>query len=456
MYSVLIVDDEELVVERLKYGINWNEVGFMVCGWAYDGREAMKKIHELSPDVVVTDIRMPIMDGLQLVKQMEQNVPTIRKILLSGYAEFEYAREAMKYGVDGYCLKPVSEEEFRLVLEKVAKKLDNRTWQQVYMFENVVGERGSLQQLLTKSGLKCGKPMRVLFGPNVIHSPFPKPHYTMTCGKNLRMWIFNEKQLPSIIEVLEEISISKDVLFGLSSQTYCQNGLQKAMAEARIASYQWFIAKKQGIQPYPDATIRELVTLLSYLEDKLCSSCNEEISKAFSHFHTVIKNGRYHIRHVVYAFNYIIETLDKERKYDINIQYEEELLEYFRGLEDMVNFFIQLSHNNTKLKDGEIRIENIVEYICMHFMEHISLGSVAEKFFINPDYLCRLFRQETGVNFTNYLTNLRIRYACELLKNSELPIHLIAEQCGFQSYFYFARVFKQQMGVTPTQYRNDD
>src|SRR5690554_327404 len=103
MYRVFLVDDEELIVERLRFGINWQQAGYDICGWAYDGKEAWEKIHQLYPDIVITDIRMPLMSGLELARKIQTELPHISTVILSGYADFKYAQQAIKHRVGGYC-----------------------------------------------------------------------------------------------------------------------------------------------------------------------------------------------------------------------------------------------------------------------------------------------------------------------------------------------------------------
>lgn len=119
MYRVLVVDDEKLVVESIKRGINWNDYGYEIIGEAYDGAEALEKIGRLMPDVVFTDIRMPEMDGIELIKEGKLVSKETQFVIVSGYSEFEYAQKAITYGAVGYCLKPVDELEIVNILNKI-------------------------------------------------------------------------------------------------------------------------------------------------------------------------------------------------------------------------------------------------------------------------------------------------------------------------------------------------
>ena len=128
--KVLLVDDEALVREGLKTIIPWEEYGFSICGTAQDGREGLQKIRELKPDVAVVDIRMPLMDGLELSRIVREEQPGVRIVLLTGYSEFEYARSALRAGVKCYLLKPVEEEELIKELRSIRQELERESGQE--------------------------------------------------------------------------------------------------------------------------------------------------------------------------------------------------------------------------------------------------------------------------------------------------------------------------------------
>ncbi|HEX2927274.1 MAG TPA: response regulator [Ruminiclostridium sp.] len=124
MFKVLLVDDEPMAIEALKIAADWEELGFTICGECGNGEEALKAVSKLKPDLVVTDIRMPVMDGLELIKKVcEENKQGTMFILVSGYDEFEYAKKAIQFGIRHYVLKPVFKDEFSAVLLEVLEKL---------------------------------------------------------------------------------------------------------------------------------------------------------------------------------------------------------------------------------------------------------------------------------------------------------------------------------------------
>ena len=124
MYKVIIADDEEWVIENLKIAVKWEQYGFQVVDTALDGVAAMEKIEKWKPQVVFTDIRMPGINGLELMKRVSEKSQLVYFVVISGFAEFAYAQKAMDYGTVGYCLKPLEEDDITRILEKLKTLLD--------------------------------------------------------------------------------------------------------------------------------------------------------------------------------------------------------------------------------------------------------------------------------------------------------------------------------------------
>ena len=124
LYRILLVDDEEEVRKAIIRNIEWEKLGFQMAQDAENGEDALEKIEQLKPDVIMTDIRMPYMDGLTLTKRIRQKYPSMKILIFSGYDDFEYAQQAIKLNVTEYILKPVNVEELTEILNRVRENLD--------------------------------------------------------------------------------------------------------------------------------------------------------------------------------------------------------------------------------------------------------------------------------------------------------------------------------------------
>ena len=141
-YKVFLVEDEVVTREGIRDNVDWNANGFEFCGEATDGDMALPLIQAIKPDVLITDIKMPFMDGLQLSKIIRERMPWVKVIILSGHDEFEFAREAIKLGVNEYLLKPITVQEMHKVLQKIATQLDHEKSEQ----ENLIKLQGQLEE----------------------------------------------------------------------------------------------------------------------------------------------------------------------------------------------------------------------------------------------------------------------------------------------------------------------
>ena len=126
MYKVLLVDDEALIREAISENIQWEEMGFAFMGACENGKQAMEVIEKEQPDLLLTDINMPFVDGMELTKFVYENYPDTKVVIISGFDEFEYAKNAVKYQVLEYILKPITPMEFSETLQRVKKILDER------------------------------------------------------------------------------------------------------------------------------------------------------------------------------------------------------------------------------------------------------------------------------------------------------------------------------------------
>lgn len=136
LYRILIVDDEQVIINGLKKIIHWDEYGIEIPVEAFNGREALEKINEYKPDLMITDIKMPEMDGLSLIKTLRENGSNIKIIIISGYNDFQYVREALKYGVENYITKPVDKEELSSTLISAAEKIQSEAYEKIKLREN--------------------------------------------------------------------------------------------------------------------------------------------------------------------------------------------------------------------------------------------------------------------------------------------------------------------------------
>ena len=152
MHKVVIIDDEPMVRKRLRTIINWQQEGFQIAAEAGDGEEGLRISRLITPDLIITDIRMPVFNGLQLIRTLRQELPGCYFIILSGYADFQYAQEAMKSGIKDYLLKPVDSEELTAIITRIKIELETNKKQEkaVNTLNDITECTGKPQNIIEK------------------------------------------------------------------------------------------------------------------------------------------------------------------------------------------------------------------------------------------------------------------------------------------------------------------
>ena len=469
MYSVLVVDDERWVVESLKNGIAWGEHGFTVVDQAYDGVEALEKVRSIKPDLVFTDIRMPGMGGLDLIRQVRLDGIPAEFVVVSGYAEFAYAQKALRYGVMGFCLKPAEDSEVNAVLDRVRAVLDHRS---------VIDEKTAAEMVrvaegrsddefaerLSRAGFRWddGSAKLVLArrGRSDLLNLSAAPLYTDLIGLNYRIWILLENAYRKNRDTVTATALKRNVVFGKSRSFAGSGNIDRAVQDAIVASNQRFMQGEPGLFEYPDQPdTRQLRDALKNLEHAIGEADRNQTERSFDALAQLLKSG-FTVKHANFvnnAVHYMISAGgfdDREPVYHF-----EELLGVFPDLDFLLQLLRETvaAHFDDDLpaEDAHIpsTVENAVKYVDRNLFEGISLKILSEKFYVSPSHLCRMFKKATGEPLTQYITRKRVEYACSLLGETALPVSEIAQKSGYDNYFYFARVFKRIMNRTPTEYR---
>lgn len=355
MYRVMIVDDEPNIRNGLRNIIDWQKYNFTVSSVARNGKDAIEKIKSTYPDLLITDIKMPGLDGLGLIKYIRKSMydKNMSFIILSGYDEFAYAKEAIKYNVFRYLLKPIDEEELIDIVEILAGELSRENRFQ-FFYNRWVKE-------------------------------------------------FNEE-----FNEIEEFSRLIDVI--------CNN--QKLMIKKTI---------KNMFNGFNQVYLHPRVIKIN-LDNFLL-----EISK-------IITNMGGSIECIVKKYNIFNSDISSFNL----IQLENEIIE----------FSLEVAQFISELKQSCSIINRVKQYINDNFFRDIKLKEMAKKFYINSAYLGQLFKKENGLNFSDYLSEIRLNNAKKLLRDTNLHVYQIAEKVGYKNSDYFIIKFKEKVDCTPMEYKN--
>jgi two-component system response regulator YesN len=416
MYKVFLVEDDIIVREGMRDCVPWDTTAYTFAGEAADGEMALLAIKDIQPDILITDVKMPFMDGLALSRIVKMSMPWVKIVILSGHDEFEYAREAISIGIDEYLLKPVSPKDILGALDKLARKIDcekeallnmEHLKQQVQSHEDALKERWFVD-----------------FGS----------------GKLLDAKVEGTKAAE---EAEDAAKADAKAAFGVGASAGDALGeagqLQFAGIDSDILLTRFRYAEKSEI----DSIIGEYAR---YLRDKPGENELLEhyiLSEVFVNASKIIEELHGNVNEVLpFSLNWheIKEILASE----------EVFYEKIREIFNVVIEFRDLRTGNS----SSATILKAKAYIDKHFSEEsLSLNTVASNVYISPNYLSTIFAQETGEKFIEYLTRARIERAKYLLKNTVMKSADIAYEIGFSDPHYFSVIFKKHSGLSPREYR---
>ncbi|TVQ21256.1 MAG: response regulator [Spirochaetaceae bacterium] len=470
MYRVLIVDDEAWVVESLTRTIPWTDEGFEVVATAESGDAALAAIKRLSPDLALVDIRMPGMSGLDLVRESRTRGHRCEFIMVSGYAEFAYAQRALQYGVTAYCLKPVEADELVTILRRVKRSFRRSAFGAPAVSEVVAStadlEDGSpLLQLFHSQHAEAlsNGPLRVL-----VHDHRREPDRALekvalistSIGGAYRATVVTQEGYASYLDESDRQG-TDSLPVGVSAPVEDVAALHGAILEAILAAKHAFMGSSDTLVEFERTSDPSaLRAALHRIEAAIGSRSPAGLDHGFDELRKVVATNKYDALHAGFIYNsviYFLEGIDVERHEPL-AEYED-LVDLYGDVQRMLTHLHGLCRETVAAEDpdrpaGSERIDEVVRYVEANFADRITLDELTRRFAMSASHLSRSFKRRTGQTITEYLAACRVEYARQLLETTQIAIGQIAEEVGYDSYFYFARVFKRVTGETPSTYRS--
>lgn len=475
MYSVLLIDDESWVMEDLKLLIDWEALGFTIIGGASNAEDAKMLIAEKKPDVVISDIRMPGLSGIQLLEEFEGSNNKFKTIFVTAYGKFEYAKRALELGAFGYLLKPVEPEELSKSLTKLKVTLDAESGlnEQIYKYEKtrvlyslldgyntdeelnsklirigVLDTEHRYVLAIIKSNTEITAESLGITGWNSVILPLSHSRYLLVVqSKNGNMNLVGYKNLLSI---MQKVADKEDILFGISRIAQEARKFRSAFSQAETALATYFI-NKQHLNVYRDSSQRVKEVNAYIAGFKASHSVNELLNT----LPDVLVEQKINIDNFEAVVTYLASQLGIEAA---EVESDcKELINQFPDVETYFAYLYQCVNGSYKKGNGKTSsryiIKEITDYIKYNYNEKLMINELAQKFFLNPSYLSGLFKEETGKPFTAYLVECRLKKAVELLENTDLSSSEISAQVGYEDYFHFSKLFKKHIGISPSNYR---
>lgn len=534
--KVFLVEDEMVIRRGIKNSIDWEKEGYIFCGEASDGELAYPMIIKEKPDILITDIRMPFMDGLELCKLVKKELPNIKILILSGYDEFDYAKEAIRLGVTEYLLKPISSgkllEALNGVSESIRREKEDKDLVRKYMeemrentehekqkfFEQMIAGNLSMADALEtgkkyEMNLSAGMYNLLLFrftlgkenrksgellgeAEYAIEKLTERLEYVFEFQRGVEGWAFllmadNEEQMSERVKELskdlEEImkNYSTIAYFGGIGQPVARlRELEESFREAERALAARFTMELNRIISVEDIRMAQNVDTLDDIE----ITSFGEIEKTRTMLEKFLNNGAEdEIDEFVDV--YINELPEKNLKSVLMRQYiimdayivmmsfcekiegiegemqaqSEELknsMKTIQTLEEIKNYIRMLLKKIIGVRDtiSGRRYSDIIEIAKdqirkTYMSDEISLNTIAAEVGMSPSYFSSIFSKEMGKTFVEYLTEIRMDRAKELLMCSSMKTSEIGYEVGYKDPHYFSYIFKKTQNCTPKKFR---
>jgi len=511
--SILIVDDDAIICRGLKEGIDWSEYGYKVMGSASDGEKAFDMIKRNTPDIVITDIKMPFMDGLELTKAIKTEYPLIKVILLTGYEDFEFARKALNLKAFEYILKPVDNEVLIRTVLRAAEELESETvtrkqiekslllLQRNYMRKLVAGTirdedmasemrshkislaDGFFVVLLIKWDQYDAPRLPELVEPGsscilggTLHEGYHGVSVDM--GENEVVVVYNEidldcgksetvnKAVRLAYRMKEEIGsrFGSTVSIGIGSVYDKIGDINKSYNEACTAIE--FRHLHGGNRVYciedtgfpPDSANILIDGRMKELSQTVKLGMKDEAVRIVESIKSdILSNKVISIKHIgLIGIEMLIAAgIDDTNKYEVfrKIQDMQTMDGIFGEIIAFVASASETIHSRREDQQGKI-VEAAKQYIESNFAKSdLSLTEIAMHLHVSAVYLSSIFKQKLHVNYSDYLLTVRMEKAMELLRNTDLKIYEVSERTGYNNAHYFSSCFKKFTDYTPVEFK---
>lgn len=508
---MLIVDDEPLVRIGIKSAIDWQAQGVEIIGEAGDGDEALRLIVSEQPDVVLLDIKMPRMDGLEVLRRIKEQELPVKVVVLSSFDDFGFVKEAMKLGALDYFHKPdMNDRELIGMLQNIREqlgmsapshspKVTNHKEQVLIGLLNGTGTRHELSETRLKEGniyvvlfkiknydkvlQRYSESSQTVLGntvQNMVNEVVSAEREIEFLPLTERMYalLISNSELKSLLasltrvnDIVQRISstlkrfVNIDIVLGVSDWVDRFEQVPLAYKQALQALSHHFYHPETLIFYYShqkersEAALNQADAYVQQMKSALAEHAHEKFMDVLSRWENLIRSEE------------CLDETEVQKVYEgllfmmgRNGKTEEDL-----GDHGVFEDFVQMSSAyrtvfeqrlggeiNASFKGYSQLTRHILEYIEHHYQDSLSLKLFADLFQVSPNYVSRLFKEEVGQGLFDYINERRINKAKELLKDYRYKIYEVAEKVGFSNQAHFAIVFSKYTGVSPKQYRNEE
>lgn len=499
---IIVAEDESLILKNIIKKIENISPDFQVVGSAYNGLDALHLLESTKAQILFTDIKMPMMDGLELIRRIREKNTSLQIAIISGYDDFEYARSAIRYDVADYLLKPVKEANLESILRKMQDtiKKKEKSIERSILSSALAGQasdalmpssfsgRHFMLFLICFGNLKNHIPgLTVQADDDSLFSEDTMLKALNTCfSKQESWWLIDEREMNQKFLIVaanqnneKEILQNAKTLLGILEKIYapvsiavCEHYIayQDIETSSRMLRNRLYHGLIIGFSQVitPESTVGHTKLDISDI-NKLSASAKSENFVSFSQFLEALfsqwqnlKCPQYMIESQLLQILRLTEN-DFETTNEENNMHEKRLYDCIQNaaainslFSEVLNIFQEIFRTQSrKCSDASSIINELELFMKKNYASPINIEDMARKFNFNASYLTRIFKKHTGESPVKYLLRLRIDEAKKLLlEHSDLSVKQISTLVGYEDQHYFSRFFKELTGVSPSDYRN--
>lgn len=504
MYTVMLVDDEPAILNSLLKAIPWREYGFDRVCTASDGKEALQLLEKNAFDLLITDIRMPNMDGLELLRNVHRRHTNTRFVILSAYDEFEYVLEALHMGAENYLLKPINTAELSATIEKaldnIQKSRKNRIdpvssedifsqnllsrWISGDLYGPELSERANIAGINIFSRTYCvviarelsGNGLSKTFGTQmaeVLSASYDCYHFTDSNGSHVFILGGNDVIPIEVKNLIQSVpgEFSKSASFiaigtkALGSAEVCASyrSANDIIRFRMLFSHNTVVISEEVQKPGFNKLVLNYVEFCRILREgsgeEVQSAVQELMGRILGHTSDSIPATKaLVIELLLHVTRETEKCLMPGQELPLSMQNLFHHLDFITTsteLSDWVGAVISDARRAIQGKDQNISpiVKRTIQYVEKHFDQPLSIKTLSDIMGANSSYLGYLFKKETGLYFSNYINQIRIQASESLLLDTDMNIQDIAIKVGYSEVSYFIQIFNKTHGVSPAKFR---
>jgi len=402
MPTMILVEDESFERASLKNCINWDMIGVRIIGEAENGSQGLAMVMNLHPDIVLTDVKMPVMNGIEMARQIRRLAPETKILFLSSYDDFEYAQQAIDLNISAYVTKPVNEIELLRLVKRTVDEITDKELEKK-LLNKIKSDYAANLNLARQAFIN-----RVLAGMPVNRENARNLDLEWLCestGSYCILLSFYEKEkVQTVEENIDTLNRHCLQICGMVTNTCIHSGV--------------------------------LITIACFPEEA-GEDVIKELKQALTHFFEKIGCS--------------VTRIEAACNHGKNITLTELYEEILKKSTNTGAIFVP--EMPAKKKSKQQIVEEIEKIIRTQYSSPLTIESIAKMLHFTPNYIGTVFKLVKKISINRYLTNVRIEKAEELLKDNKYTINDIAIMCGYNDISYFHTIFKKEKGITPSEYR---